>query len=148
MAITFHAEGVRSRLQNRRRLKAFLQHQLLAQKPLLKRISLTYIFMTDENLLDINRRFLNHDTYTDIITFPLVNTGEELESEIYISTDRVAENAAQFGQSYRHELHRVLFHGALHLCGLRDKTKQEQDAMRAAEDAWIAAYEATTGQTL
>ena len=140
MAITFHAEGVRNPLADRRALKAFLKAQVLAQKPHLRRIALTYVFMTDDALLAVNQQFLNHDTYTDIITFPLVNTDEVLESEIYISTDRVAENATAYGQSFTRELHRVIFHGTLHLCGLRDKTKAEQAAMRAAEEAWLAAY--------
>lgn len=101
---------------------------------------LNYVFCSDEYLLQINRQFLNHDTYTDIVTFDLSESGEDLSGEIYISVDRVKENAAKFGVSYVNELHRVIFHGALHLCGFGDKKPADKQEMRLQEDACIAGY--------
>lgn len=140
MAITFSDDGAASNLQQKRRLKAFLKEQITGQKPLLARLSVCYVFVNDERLLEMNQQFLQHDTLTDIITFPLINTDTELESEIYISIPRVAENAAKFSVAAMHELHRVIFHGALHLCGMQDKTKQQQQQARAAENEWLRLY--------
>lgn len=138
MSATFHDDAVKSRLGAKRLMSAFLDAMIRSYRPELKRIRLSYIFMSDEALLKINQDFLQHDTYTDIITFDLSDTETALEGEIYISVDRVTENAAKFKTGYDRELRRVIFHGALHLCGLRDKKKAEQQAMRAAEDAALA----------
>ncbi|WP_366206997.1 rRNA maturation RNase YbeY [Flavihumibacter sp. CACIAM 22H1] len=101
---------------------------------------LNYIFCTDEYLLDINRSFLQHDYYTDIITFELAEKGEPTQGEVYISIDRVRDNAKLHGQSFQRELHRVIFHGALHLCGYRDKTKKEETLMRQKEEEYLSYY--------
>ena len=93
-----------------------------------------YIFCSDEFLLDINRNFLQHDDFTDIITFDLGEKKGDLCSEIYISIPRVKENAKSFGVSFYQELHRVMAHGILHLCGLKDKTPKQEKEMRKAED--------------
>jgi probable rRNA maturation factor len=106
----------------------------------LGQVRLSYIFCTDEYLLEINKQFLNHDTFTDIITFDLSETSDTIEGEIYISTERVAENATVFQTSYNRELHRVIFHGALHLCGYRDKKKGEKEEMRRQEEAALKLY--------
>lgn len=97
----------------------------------------TFVLMTDKGLLPYNQRYLNHDEYTDVITFDL-QTGTGLSGDILISYDRVKENAATYGVSAQHELHRVMVHGLLHLMGFKDKTKTEQQAIRAAEDKWLA----------
>lgn len=94
---------------------------------------LTYVFCTDEHLHKINLEFLAHDTYTDIITFNY-NLHRELNGEVYISVDRVRENAKTYQQDFQDELHRVMVHGLLHLCGLNDKEEAEIIAMRKAED--------------
>jgi probable rRNA maturation factor len=138
MPATFHDDGLKSRVGAKRPLSAFLETLIRSYRPELKRVRLSYIFMSDEALLKINQDFLQHDTYTDIITFDLSEAENTLEGEIYISVERVAENAEKFKTGYDRELHRVIFHGALHLCGLRDKKKAEQEAMRAAEDAALA----------
>lgn len=96
-----------------------------------------YIFCSDEYLLEINRTALNHDYYTDIITFPLHEKGMPIEAEIYISTDRVKENATGFNTSFNKELARVIAHGALHLCGYKDKTKKDVEQMREKEGFYI-----------
>ena len=102
--------------------------------------TLRYIFCSDAYLLDINRRYLKHNTYTDIITFDLSEPGQAINAEIYISVDRVRENASQFKTTLRNELHRVMFHGALHLCGYRDKTLKEKELMRKMEDKYLRMY--------
>lgn len=93
-----------------------------------------YIFCTDEFLLDINRSFLQHDYFTDIITFDLSEKKGDLCSEIYISIPRVKENARTYGVSFYEELHRVMAHGILHLCGFKDKTAKQEKQMREAEN--------------
>ena len=98
---------------------------------------LTYIFCSDEYLLDINKQFLNHHYYTDIITFDLSEDKRQVTGEIYISIDRVRENAREFKTTFQKELLRVIFHGALHLCGFKDKTDKDQMLMRKAEDKYL-----------
>lgn len=93
-----------------------------------------YIFCSDEFLLDINRNFLQHNYFTDIITFDLSEKKGDLCSEIYISVPRVKENAQEFGVTFYEELYRVMAHGILHLCGLKDKTAKQEKEMRSAEN--------------
>jgi probable rRNA maturation factor len=100
---------------------------------------LSYVFCSDEYLLKINQDHLNHDTYTDIITFDYCQDGL-INGEIYISTDRVRENALSFRESEINELHRVMSHGLLHLCGYPDKTEKESDIMRAKENEKIKMF--------
>jgi rRNA maturation RNase YbeY len=101
---------------------------------------ITYIFCSDAFLLQMNRDFLQHDYYTDIITFGLSDKGMPMEAEVYISIDRVKENAKLLGLSFRDEVCRVIFHGALHLCGYKDKKKSEIEGMRAKEDQYLRLY--------
>lgn len=95
-----------------------------------------YIFCSDEFLLDLNLKHLNHDTLTDILTFPLNEKGSIL-AEIYISLDRVKENASIFDKSFLEELYRVIAHGVLHLCGYDDHTPSDIEIMRNKEDLYI-----------
>ena len=99
---------------------------------------LYYVFCSDAYLLELNQRYLQHDTYTDILTFDLTTPPAPIEAEIYISIDRVKENAVRFSVSFADELVRVIFHGALHLCGYRDHTAEEQLTMRKKEDFYLA----------
>ncbi len=101
---------------------------------------LNYIFCTDEYLLEINQQYLSHDTFTDIVTFDLSNSKSDVNGEIYISIDRVKENAKQLKVQLESELARVIFHGALHLCGYKDKTKVEKRLMRAKEEEFLVYY--------
>lgn len=103
-----------------------------------KKIIMSIIFNSDEALLEMNKQFLDHDYYTDIITFPIEETETELEAELYISIDRVKENAEDIGVSFENELHRVIIHGTLHLCGFGDKTESEEKLMRQKEDEYLA----------
>ena len=122
-------------LSQRRKLKASLRY--LMDKEERSFSSLDYIFCSDEYLLKINQDFLKHDDLTDIITFDLSEPAEPTRGEIYVSIDRVRENASQFKVSFQKELHRVLIHGALHLCGYKDKTKPQKQEMRRKEDYYM-----------
>lgn len=102
-----------------------------------------YVFVGDEELLEINLQYLKHNTYTDIITFDLGTTPHSLDGEIYISIDRVIENASIFKTQITEELLRVMFHGVLHLLGKKDKTTQEKNEMRRAEDDCLNLYRET-----
>lgn len=95
--------------------------------------NISYFFCTDTYLLDINQKYLNHDTYTDIITFDYVE-GKLISGDILISLDRVRENANSFQTGFKNELQRVMAHGLLHLMGYKDKTPEEQALMREKED--------------
>ncbi|WP_297706566.1 rRNA maturation RNase YbeY [uncultured Eudoraea sp.] len=97
---------------------------------------LSYIFCSDEYLIKLNQKYLGHDTYTDIVTF---NYSEEdvISGEIYISVDRVKENAVKFKEDFKRELRRVMAHGVLHLLGYNDKSKKEKEEMRTKEDEKI-----------
>ena len=125
-------------LKNRTKLKKFIEAAFRKEKKKLK--SLNYIFCDDEELLQINRHYLKHDYYTDIITFELSNKGQPMEGEVYISIDRVKDNSERLSQPFNKELHRVLFHGVLHLCGYKDKSEREKKIMRQMEDALISEF--------
>lgn len=134
-------------LKERTGLKLFLQKIFRKERVRLK--SLNYIFCSDKRLLTINRQFLQHDYLTDIITFQLSETGP-VEAEIYISIDRVRENAKKLGVTLKSELHRVIFHGVLHLCGYGDKEIEQEKIMRKMEDLYINQYfrKRSTGNVL
>lgn len=119
-------------------LKSFIESIFKREKKHLA--ELRYVFCSDDMLLDINRNFLQHDYFTDIITFGLSEKGQPIEAEIYISIDRVKDNAQMLGVTYKAEMLRVLFHGALHLCGYKDKTKSEIVTMRAKEDRYLQLF--------
>ena len=99
-----------------------------------------YLFCDDEKTLEVNREFLKHDYYTDIITFDYCE-GDTLNGDIVISLDTVRSNAQQLGKDYSEELHRVIIHGILHLCGQNDKAPGERELMEAAEDKALAMRE-------
>ena len=119
-------------------LKLFIENLFKKEKTSLATIN--YIFCTDKYLLSINQQFLNHDYYTDIITFGLHDKGTPVVAEVYISVDRVKDNAKTHGVTFTNEMLRVLFHGALHLCGYKDKRKADILMMRAKEDAYLKRY--------
>ena len=124
-------------LQNRAGLKTFIESLFKKEKKRLT--SINYIFCSDKRLLEINQQFLRHDYYTDIITFDL-SESDSTQAEIYISIDRVRDNAKAESVSFKSELHRVIFHGALHLCGYKDKSKAESKIMREKEGLYIEKY--------
>lgn len=99
---------------------------------------IAYVFCDDAKILEVNRQYLDHDYYTDIITFDYCED-DKLSGDIFISLDTVKSNSATYGTDYYDELTRVIIHGILHLCGYKDKSDDESKAMRALEDAAIAA---------
>ena len=129
-------------LTNRKQLKQFIAG--IFKKEGFQLEALDYIFCSDEYLLKINQDFLQHDDYTDIITFDL-SESDAIISEIYISAERVKENAKLNGQSFHEELRRVMFHGALHLCGYKDKLKKAKTLMTQMEDHYLAKYKKRSG---
>ncbi len=96
-----------------------------------------YVFCNDEKILEVNRQYLQHDYYTDIITFDY-SVGEVISGDLFISLDTVRSNAAGLGADYTDELHRVVIHGILHLCGINDKGPGEREIMEAEEDRALA----------
>lgn len=130
----FPAKG--NYLKDRTRLKKFILALFDHEGRSLE--SLNYIFCSDKYLLSINQSFLSHNYYTDIITFELSESKEVVVGEIYISIDRVRVNSRSFSTTIKEELHRVIIHGALHLCGYKDKTKAERLKMREKENLYLA----------
>ena len=125
-------------LGNRVALKAFIEKQMKKEGIIIE--CLQYVFCSDKYLLGINKQFLNHDYYTDIISFDLSETKGQLIGDIYISVDRVKENAKTVKTTQGNELLRVIFHGALHFCGYKDKKPADAKLMRSMEDKWLSAY--------
>jgi probable rRNA maturation factor len=138
MAVQFFFVSNNITLTNRTGLKLFVQQIFKNEKR--KLANLSYIFCSDKYLLNINKTHLNHNYYTDIITFDLSESPTAIIGEIYISTDRVKDNAATLGVYTKEELHRVIFHGALHLCGYNDKTPWDEKEMRVVENRLLAKY--------
>lgn len=134
----FYLEPV-SILKQRNQLKAFLlKTAKQAGRPI---NTLNIIFCSDKYLLSINQQFLEHDYFTDIITFDLSESKKgAIAAEIYISYDRVKDNAKQMKTPISKELHRVIFHGLLHLLGYKDKLKKDQIRMREMEDKLLTKY--------
>lgn len=97
---------------------------------------ISYIFCDDEYLLEINKQYLNHDYYTDIISFDYT-VSDVISGDIFVSIDRVKENALDFGASFDNELKRVIIHGVLHFCGFKDKSNEEEEIMRRKEEEKI-----------
>jgi len=125
-------------LQNRSNLKLFITSIFKNEKTLVK--DLNIIFCSDEFLLNINREYLQHDYLTDIITFEISNDDNGITAEIYISIESVKKNASDYQSTMKNELHRVIFHGVLHLCGYKDKTKKDIVLMRSKEDNYLNYY--------
>ena len=132
--VYFFSDGVRVSLGNLADLAAFVEGIFKREKRPLQ--TLNYIFCSDSALRKINKDYLSHDYFTDIVTFDL-SEGNETVGEIYISVDRVRENAQLHKTAVREEFFRVIFHGALHLCGYGDKSQSEQRSMRAKEDFYL-----------
>lgn len=134
--ISFHYE-IDFKLTSERAFKSWLSQVVLSEEKTTGDIN--YIFCDDEYLLKINVDYLNHDTLTDIISFDY-SIGNILHGDIFISIERVRENAAKFKVSFEEELKRVMVHGVLHYCGFKDKTVKDQKIMRAKEDEKIAMF--------
>ena len=136
--ISFNNHGILSNLKDKLLLKTFLASIFAEEKIEFKSVS--YIFCTDEYLLKLNQQYLNHDTLTDILTFTLSGSSLPIVSEIYISVERVKENARELNVNYDTELRRVMIHGILHLCGYEDLSDTEKIEMRLKEDYYLSKY--------
>lgn len=136
--IRFHNKLPITELKNRKRLKEFIPKLCKAERKKVDEIS--FIFCSDADLLKINRQYLQHNTLTDIISFDYSDQPGIIKGEVYISVDRVKENAKSFGTPVEEEIHRVIFHGLLHFCGYKDKLKEESRLMRAREDFYLRKY--------
>ena len=137
-SISFNKADATATLGNRVALKSFIEKRV--KKEGFSIDSLTYVFCSDKYLLKINNDFLSHNYYTDIISFDLSEFTGQLIGEVYISVDRVKDNAKTHGTTFKEELHRVIFHGALHFCGYKDKKPADAKKMRQMEDTWLKAY--------
>lgn len=131
MAISFYNQSLRFNLKNKRIIRQWIKNIAGLEKKEVGEIS--YIFCTDEELLKINIEHLQHHTYTDIITFDYTEE-KKISADIFVSIDRVKENAEKFNTDFENELHRVMIHGVLHLCGYKDKTKEQSEIMRKKEN--------------
>lgn len=132
MAISFSNDNIAFNLENKSKLKKWIKVVVEKEKRILG--NLNYSFTSDESLLKINIEYLKHNTYTDIITFNY-NEGKKISGDIFISIDRVMENAMKFEVAFEEELLRVMIHGVLHLCGYKDKSKTDSDLMRKKENS-------------
>lgn len=139
MAITFHFDTLsKPSFFKATPLKPWLKAIAAKEHFIIK--ELNYIFLNDEDLLKINIEYLNHNTYTDIITFDNSETKGKIESDIFISLERVEANAATFNTTFENELLRVLAHGLLHLCGYKDKKKSDIELMRKKEEEALLSF--------
>lgn len=128
-------EDVKPLKLQKKAVKKFIN--ILINRELKQFEDITIIFCSDDYLLSINKQYLNHDYYTDIITFDYVEENR-ISGDLFISLDRVRENAEKFKVEVKKELFRVIFHGVLHLVGYKDKTKEEQAVMRQKEDIYLS----------
>lgn len=133
--ITYNTDGVKMPSIKKRENTAWVKAVAASYG---KRVGeIAYIFVDNEKILEVNRQYLGHDYYTDIITFDYCE-GDVISGDLFISLDTVRTNAEQVGATYEEELHRVIIHGILHLCGINDKGPGEREIMEAAEDKALA----------
>lgn len=135
--ISFHNQSISFKLKEKTKIKQWIK--TITEKEKHKLGDINYVFCTDDELLEINQKHLNHNTYTDIITFDYTES-KTINSDIFISIDRITENAKKFEVTFEDELHRVMIHGVLHLCGYKDKTKADADLMRKKENQALKVF--------
>jgi probable rRNA maturation factor len=136
--VSFNYADGKLPLNQKQLIKKIVQIIFVEKKIELRHVK--YIFCSDQHLLKINTTFLQHHFYTDIITFNLSNAEKIIEGEIYISSDRVEENSRKYRTPLAEEFLRVIFHGALHLCGYKDKTRTQKEIMRVQENNYIKMF--------
>jgi rRNA maturation RNase YbeY len=130
--ISFHNQSIAFKFKGKTKLKQWIK--TITEKEKHKLGTINYIFCTDDELLEINVKHLNHNTLTDIITFDYTE-GKTINSDIFISIERVLDNSEKFKVTFDEEFHRVMIHGILHLCGYKDKSKADAELMRNKENA-------------
>lgn len=135
-AVQFFSQGISFKLKDQKKVIRWVNQTIKAEGAKLG--SLNFIFCSDQYLADINRQYLNHNTFTDIITFDNSEDQSDIEGDIFISIERVKENAQSLDLPFIDELHRVLIHGVLHLLGYSDKRPSKKKEMRGKEDAYLS----------
>jgi len=135
-AIHFFEEDILFKLKNKTKIRQWITGTIQAEGYRLQ--ELNFIFCSDAYLLQINQQYLNHDTYTDIITFDNSEIEKVIVGDIFISIERIRENASKFNVPEENELHRVIIHGVLHLLGYKDKTAESKNLMTSMEDKYLA----------
>ncbi|MBR4840483.1 MAG: rRNA maturation RNase YbeY [Paludibacteraceae bacterium] len=141
--ITYYAEDVKMPAIKKREVSAWVKE--VAARYGYKLGDISYIFCSDEHILEVNRQYLQHDYYTDIITFDYTEE-KKISGDLFISLDTVATNAEKFGATYETELHRVIIHGILHLCGINDKGPGEREIMEKRENEALEIYRSRGGK--
>ncbi|MDR2038808.1 MAG: rRNA maturation RNase YbeY [Bacteroidales bacterium] len=141
MAIRFFSDGITFHLKDKRKIQHWLKTVASEEEKQIGDIS--YIFVSDKRILEINQQFLQHDYYTDIITFD-DSDNKKISGEMYISIDTVSSNAKEYQAEFHNELLRVIVHGLLHLCGYNDKTEKGQEEMRHIETKYLNVLESTS----
>jgi len=136
MAIFFFSEGINFHLSGPRNTSSWIKNVIKKERRKLH--SLNCVFCSDKYLVKLNNQYLKHNTLTDILTFDYSTDPESIHGEIYISIQRVKENAARFNESFDEELHRVIIHGVLHLTGYNDKSTTDKALMREKEEAYLS----------
>ena len=148
--ITYHIDGVKMPAIRRRDISAWIKAVVASYNKKVGNIA--YIFCNDEKILEVNKQYLNHDYYTDIITFDysedelLMGKKDTISGDLFISLDTVLSNSQQQGTTYEEELHRVIIHGILHLVGINDKREGERAIMEAAENKALAMLNITNSK--
>jgi len=135
--IDFFTVNASPPLKNKKKIKNWIIRLIQQEKNKLAYINVTIIFCNDQYLLELNEKFLKKDTLTDILSFEY-SENNSLEGDIYISIERIIENAEKFGQTKENELLRIMAHGVLHLCGYKDKTKQDKKIMTERENFYLS----------
>ena len=135
MAVTYQTDGVKMPAIRRRETTAWIRR--VADTYGKRTGDIAYIFCSDDKIIEVNRQYLQHDYYTDIITFDYTE-GDVISGDIFISLDTVRSNSGQFGTEYGDELHRTIIHGILHLCGIDDKGPGQREVMEEAENRALA----------
>lgn len=133
--ISFFTEDIAFTLKEKNNVRNWIKQTIVSEGKRLK--ELNFIFCSDNYLLEINKQYLNHDTLTDIVTFDNSETESKIVGDVFISIERVIENAATFNAPVRDELHRVIIHGVLHLLGYTDKSKTTKAIMTGKEDEYL-----------
>ena len=134
--ILYFSEDIKFLLKNKNNLRKWIKASISHEKMWVG--SINFIFCSDKYLLQLNQKYLNHNTYTDIITFDNSDSQHEISGDLYISVERVRENSKQFSGSFVIELQRVMIHGILHLLGYNDKSSKDKETMRNKEDYYLS----------
>ena len=134
----FFSENKNFKISNKKEIRVLLKK--ICKKENKKISFINYVFCSDNRLLEINKKYLNHTSLTDVVTFDFSTNKKNIEGDVYISIDRVKENAKKYKETFKKELLRIIIHGLLHLIGFLDKTKEEKNTMTLKENEYLSLY--------